>query len=197
VSDQVSHPYTTTSRIIVLYILIFIFLDSKLEDKWFCTEWQQSFPDFNLLLISSWIEIWFVKFDPKYLKCSTLSTEILSVFILWHLLAFWSRDKNIYLVLPAFVTSPVSLLATTKDSVFFILRTLTSNILILSASTRSQCVPFNFKLSWFTRTLLISLFPTFCNSTNICLHGLCYGFHSDSFISLTCFMGIPNWMRIK
>jgi hypothetical protein len=34
VSDQVSHPHK-----IVLYILIFIFLGSKFEDKIFCTEW--------------------------------------------------------------------------------------------------------------------------------------------------------------
>jgi hypothetical protein len=36
VSDKVSHPHKTTDRIIVLYILIFKFLDSKLEDKRFC-----------------------------------------------------------------------------------------------------------------------------------------------------------------
>jgi hypothetical protein len=30
-SDQVSHPYKTTGRFIVMYILIFVFLDSKLE----------------------------------------------------------------------------------------------------------------------------------------------------------------------
>jgi len=35
VSDQVSHPHKT-SKIIVTYI--FIFFDSKLEDKRFCTE---------------------------------------------------------------------------------------------------------------------------------------------------------------
>jgi hypothetical protein len=27
-------------------------LDSKLEDKKFCTEWKQVFPNFNLLVIS-------------------------------------------------------------------------------------------------------------------------------------------------
>ena len=39
VGNQVSHPYKTTGRIIFLCILIFKFLDNKLEDKRFCTEW--------------------------------------------------------------------------------------------------------------------------------------------------------------
>ena len=33
VNDQVSHPYKTIGKILVLYISIFKFLDSNLEDK--------------------------------------------------------------------------------------------------------------------------------------------------------------------
>ncbi|PNF33937.1 hypothetical protein B7P43_G06018 [Cryptotermes secundus] len=38
VRDQVSHPYRATSKIIVIYILIVMFLDSRREDKRFWTE---------------------------------------------------------------------------------------------------------------------------------------------------------------
>jgi hypothetical protein len=39
VKDQVSHPYKTTGRIMVLYILTFTFLDKRREDERIWTEW--------------------------------------------------------------------------------------------------------------------------------------------------------------
>jgi hypothetical protein len=59
VTDQLSHPYKTTGKIIVLCTLIFVFLDSNLEHKRFCTEWYQALSDFSLLLISSWMQFRF------------------------------------------------------------------------------------------------------------------------------------------
>jgi hypothetical protein len=60
VRDQVSHPYKTKGKIMVLYILIYLVLVRKWEDKRLWREWYQVFPKFNLLLISSWIPFWFV-----------------------------------------------------------------------------------------------------------------------------------------
>jgi hypothetical protein len=53
VRDQVLHAYRNIGKIIVLYILIFIFLDSGQEDKKFRTEWLRAFLEFNLLFIYS------------------------------------------------------------------------------------------------------------------------------------------------
>jgi hypothetical protein len=39
VRDKVSLPYRTTVKIVVLYILIFMFLDSRWENKIFWTKW--------------------------------------------------------------------------------------------------------------------------------------------------------------
>ena len=52
ICDQVSHPHKTIGKIILLYILIFISLDGKLEEQSFYTE---QFLDFSLLPILSWM----------------------------------------------------------------------------------------------------------------------------------------------
>jgi hypothetical protein len=39
VTDQASHPYKITGKITVLYILILVFVDSRLGYKRFWTEW--------------------------------------------------------------------------------------------------------------------------------------------------------------
>jgi hypothetical protein len=39
VTDQVSHPYKTTGRIMVLYILTFTFPDSRREGRSLWTKW--------------------------------------------------------------------------------------------------------------------------------------------------------------
>ena len=44
--------------------------------------------------------------------------ELLWIFILWLRPAFWYRYMKIYLVIPAFTSSPVSLLAAIKATVF-------------------------------------------------------------------------------
>ena len=38
VSDQVSHPCTAPEKFMVLHLLVFMFLDGKLEDKWLWTK---------------------------------------------------------------------------------------------------------------------------------------------------------------
>jgi hypothetical protein len=58
VRNQVSHPYKTIGKVIVLCILIFKFFDSRQAEISFWTEKQQTFPDFSLHLIFSWIKLW-------------------------------------------------------------------------------------------------------------------------------------------
>jgi hypothetical protein len=72
-------PYETKGKVTVLQLLIFTFLDIELEDKRFCTEWQQAFSHFNLLLISSWIDFWSFRVVPRYLNCSTVSNDSLPI----------------------------------------------------------------------------------------------------------------------
>jgi len=101
----------------------------------------------------------------------------------------------------AFTSSPISLLAITIVSVFFlIICMLPTNTITSSAWTKSLCVPFNCKPSSFTWTLLMAYskakFKSSCDTASPCfrpflirnmsdknfLLGLCYMFHSDTFL---------------
>jgi hypothetical protein len=115
VKDQVSHPHKTTSKIILLYMLIFTFFNRR-----FWTEWQQALPEFNLLLIPSCIEFRFVIVVPKHLDCDTFPNDPFHIVIFGFWSAFWSRDTNIYLVFSTVTSSPTSLLASIKVSVFYL-----------------------------------------------------------------------------
>ena len=63
-------PIHNNSNTIHLYILVLVFFDSKLEGKRFCTDWEQAFFQFNML-ISLWMQFWFVKVVPRYFNCLT------------------------------------------------------------------------------------------------------------------------------
>jgi hypothetical protein len=76
-----THTNNIKSYSSVYLNLKFLIHRSKPEVKTFCTEWKQAFPDYNLLLIFSWVEFLFVRV-PKYLNSSTLSKGLLSIFIL-------------------------------------------------------------------------------------------------------------------
>jgi hypothetical protein len=116
---QVLHPCTTTDKIIFLCILSSISLNSKLENKRFCTEWYQALLEFILLLISSWIQLWFVGVSPKYLNFATLSITTHLDIVIFACILF-TRDEYMLII---FSTSSASravlLLVTNIDFMFF------------------------------------------------------------------------------
>jgi hypothetical protein len=83
------------------------------------------------------MEFWFVRFVPKYLNRSTVSNDLLPICMYPFFPAFWSRDMTIYLDFSAFTSKPISLLAISKTSVFFlIVCMLPPNILTSSAKLK-------------------------------------------------------------
>ena len=88
-------PIPKTGRIIVMCIFIFIFLYCKLEDKSFYTEWKQTFPDFILLLISSWIESWSVRSIPNIELFHPFKETIIALYIVALFCVLISRHDHV------------------------------------------------------------------------------------------------------
>jgi hypothetical protein len=100
-----------------LYILNFKFSVLRRQDQRLWTKWQQSFPEFNLLLISSRIQFSFITVVPKDLNFATFSKDFLPVSKWWFCPAFWWRDLTI--VFSVFTSRPTLLLASNRNSVLF------------------------------------------------------------------------------
>ena len=93
--DQVSHPHKT-GKIIVLYILFFTFLIANWKTI-FSTKWWQAFPEFNLLLIFSWMQFRCVGLFPTIWlqQCQLnvlISGPLSKMHITWsHMINQWVR----------------------------------------------------------------------------------------------------------
>jgi hypothetical protein len=65
-----THTKNWHNYVFFFIFLTFTFLDSRQDDKRLWTEWLQAFPEFSLLLISSWIQFWSLNV-AKYLNFAT------------------------------------------------------------------------------------------------------------------------------
>jgi hypothetical protein len=93
--------HTHTKQLSELWFCIFLtftFPDIRREDRRLRTEWQQAFPEFSLLLISSCMQFWSVSVVLRYLNFATSSKHQFAVFMLYFFPIFWLRDINIRLV---------------------------------------------------------------------------------------------------
>jgi hypothetical protein len=119
-SETTFHTYKTTGTIIVLHILIFMFLDSRWEDKRFRTEWLQALPEYSLLLISSWIKFWLVTVVAKYLNCRMFKGSVSYIYVMILPCVQVRRHQHI-LIFSRFASRSPSLLALIRIYVFFLM----------------------------------------------------------------------------
>jgi hypothetical protein len=145
VTDQVSQPYKTNDRIMVLDILTFRFPDNRREDRRLWTQWQQAFPVFILLLISSCMQFRSVNVVPSYLNIATISKDLFAIFMLRFCPTFWLRDTNTYLVFCGFTSRPTSLLASNRDFVFYRVYILFHYVKVICTGQKLMC-PIQFQL---------------------------------------------------
>jgi hypothetical protein len=132
VRNQVTHPHKTFGKIRVLYTVIFMFLDSRWEDKngsglngnkHYQNSISSQFPSES-------------NFDMLLLFPNTGNVSYFQKICLLSLCNY--SDSNIYIVFSAFTSRPSSLLASIKVYVFFSMVSMSSpSRYTLSAQARS------------------------------------------------------------
>ena len=73
--------YSNKQNCILKLYFNLLLLNSELKYKRIWTKCKQVFPEFNLVLISSWMQFWFVLAIPKYFNFATLSNGLLLIML--------------------------------------------------------------------------------------------------------------------
>jgi len=106
------HPHTHTKQQVQLKIWIFSslsFLRHETGKGRFWTEWYQEFSEFNLLLISSWMQFRFVIVVSKYFNFARVSKDLVVIFAYHMLYILVARCEKKTLVLSTFICRPNSI----------------------------------------------------------------------------------------
>jgi hypothetical protein len=93
--ETIFHTHIKIKYSSVVCMSMFLFLGREQGKKIFQTKWLEVFPTFSLLLISVWIQFWFV-IALENLNYDTFFKDLFLVFMLCFCVVCWWQDVNIY-----------------------------------------------------------------------------------------------------